>query len=67
VSCVLNHPAQFAGEMAEGTAGLVPRAGHARTHAEKRRGTPDAGAVSLALGVTAVAPALAGQAAAEGG
>ena len=51
---------------AEETADLLPRAGRARTHLEKSRGTPDPGAVSFALAVTAVAQALAEHVAAEG-
>ncbi|MFV0375015.1 dihydroxyacetone kinase family protein [Microbacterium sp.] len=39
---------------AEGTAELVPRRGRARTHGERSRGTPDPGAVSLALIVEAL-------------
>ncbi|GAB6903080.1 dihydroxyacetone kinase family protein [Kineosporia succinea] len=39
-----------AGEKAaEGTSHLIPKAGRARTHAERSLGTPDAGAVSLSL------------------
>ena len=39
---------------AEATADLLPRAGRARPHAERSLGTPDPGAVSFALAVTAV-------------
>lgn len=39
---------------ANATADLVPRLGRARPHVEKSLGTPDPGAVSLALAVTAV-------------
>uniref|UniRef100_UPI0012F62235 DAK2 domain-containing protein n=1 Tax=Actinoalloteichus spitiensis TaxID=252394 RepID=UPI0012F62235 len=39
---------------AEATADLVPRMGRARPLAERSVGTPDAGAVSLALIVRAV-------------
>ncbi len=45
-------------EAASATAGLLPRMGRARPHAEKSLGTPDAGAHSLALAVTAVAATL---------
>ncbi|WP_262702881.1 MULTISPECIES: dihydroxyacetone kinase family protein [Streptomyces] len=45
---------------ATATAELLPRLGRARPHAEKSLGTPDAGAVSLALIVRAVHGALAG-------
>ena len=41
--------ASVAAAAAASTAGLVPRIGRARPHAEKSLGTPDAGAVSLAL------------------
>ncbi|MCX4796821.1 MULTISPECIES: dihydroxyacetone kinase family protein [unclassified Streptomyces] len=44
---------------AAATAGLLPRMGRARPHAEKSLGTPDAGAHSLALIVRAVHPVLA--------
>ncbi len=45
--------ARSAAVAAEGTAALVSRAGRARVHGEKSRGTPDPGAVSLALVVDA--------------
>ncbi len=44
---------------AEATADLLPRVGRARPHAERSLGTPDPGAVSFALAVTAVAGVLA--------
>jgi dihydroxyacetone kinase len=43
---------------AENTARLIPKIGRARPLAEKSLGTPDAGATSLALIVTAVGTAL---------
>jgi dihydroxyacetone kinase len=46
--------ADAADKAAEGTAQLLPRMGRARPLAEKSLGTPDAGAVSLALIVRAV-------------
>ncbi|MFJ9210677.1 dihydroxyacetone kinase family protein [Streptomyces sp. NPDC102264] len=46
--------ATAAEEAAKATAGLVPRVGRARPHAERSLGTPDAGAHSLALIVRAV-------------
>ncbi|WP_063837449.1 dihydroxyacetone kinase subunit DhaK, partial [Streptomyces sp. NRRL WC-3549] len=46
--------AHTASEAAAATAGLLPRMGRARPHAEKSLGTPDAGAHSLALIVRAV-------------
>ena len=45
---------------AQETAALRPRIGRARPLAERSVGTPDAGAVSLALCVTAIAPILRG-------
>ncbi|MFE4796118.1 dihydroxyacetone kinase family protein [Streptomyces sp. NPDC056708] len=51
--------ASTAAAAAAATAGLLPRMGRARPHAEKSLGTPDAGAHSLALIVRAVHPVLA--------
>lgn len=51
--------AQRATVAAEATAGLVPRVGRARPLAERSIGTPDPGAVSLALAVTAIGAVLA--------
>ena len=42
---------------AEGTASLVPKVGRARPAAERSLGTPDAGAVSMALCIRTVLPA----------
>ncbi|MBK1783951.1 dihydroxyacetone kinase family protein [Prauserella cavernicola] len=50
--------ARVATEAAESTATLRPQVGRARPLAEKSIGTPDAGATSLALVVTAVGEAL---------
>ncbi|AZS38236.1 L-erythrulose kinase [Microbacterium lemovicicum] len=47
-------------DAAQATAGLLPRKGRARTHGEHAVGTPDPGAISLALLVTAVGRILAG-------
>lgn len=44
---------------AEATANMLPRVGRARPHGEKSLGTPDPGAVSMALAVEAVAGVLA--------
>lgn len=44
---------------ARATAELIPRKGRARPHAERSLGTPDPGAVSLSVIVTAVAESLA--------
>lgn len=50
--------ATVAEKAAEDTAQLLPRIGRARPHAEKSLGTPDAGAVSLALIIRAIDTAL---------
>ncbi|WP_353807883.1 dihydroxyacetone kinase family protein [Agromyces sp. SYSU T00194] len=50
--------ADVATESARATADLLPRMGRARPHMEKSLGTPDPGAISLALAVTAVAETL---------
>jgi dihydroxyacetone kinase len=46
--------AGVAEQAAEDTAQLLPLMGRARPHAEKSLGTPDAGAVSMALIVRAI-------------
>jgi dihydroxyacetone kinase len=51
--------AEAASTAAEQTANLLPRMGRARPHAERSLGTPDAGAVSLALIVRTVHDVLA--------
>lgn len=43
---------------ADATADMIPRVGRARPHGEKSLGTPDPGAVSLALIVEAITPVL---------
>ncbi|MCD4849907.1 dihydroxyacetone kinase family protein [Arthrobacter sp. AK01] len=55
--------ATIAEQSAEATANLLPLMGRARPHAEKSLGTPDAGAVSMALIVRAIHNTLAGNAA----
>ncbi|HKU10033.1 MAG TPA: dihydroxyacetone kinase family protein [Sinomonas sp.] len=50
--------AQAATTAAAATADLLPRLGRARPHMEKSLGTPDPGAVSFALAVTAVGAVL---------
>ena len=50
--------AEVAATAAEATAQLQPRIGRARSHPERSLGTPDPGAVSLALAVRAVATTL---------
>lgn len=50
--------AAAATDAAAATGGLTPRRGRARTHAHKSLGTPDPGAVSFGLAVTAVAHVL---------
>ncbi|SEJ46696.1 dihydroxyacetone kinase [Arthrobacter sp. yr096] len=52
--------ATIAEQSAEATANLLPLMGRARPHAEKSLGTPDAGAVSMALIVRAIHNTLAG-------
>nr|WSZ99284.1 dihydroxyacetone kinase family protein [Streptomyces sp. NBC_00857] len=49
--------ARVAGEAADATASIAARLGRARTHGDHSLGTPDAGAVSFALIVAALAPA----------
>lgn len=48
--------AEVAQGAAEATASLVPRVGRARPAAERSLGTPDAGAISMALCIRAVLP-----------
>ena len=48
--------AEVAQRSAEETANLVPKVGRARPAAERSLGTPDAGAVSMALCIKAVLP-----------
>jgi D-erythrulose 4-kinase len=55
--------ADAATEAAAATRTLLPKVGRARPHAERSLGTPDAGAVSLALIVSRVADLLAERAA----
>jgi len=49
-----SHAADTADAAAESTASLLPRMGRARPHAEKSVGTPDPGAISMALIIRAV-------------
>lgn len=49
-----HHAAEIAGQCARDTASMVPRMGRARPLAERSKGTPDAGAVSMALIINAV-------------
>ena len=58
--------ARTATDAAQATAELLPRIGRARPHAQKSVGTPDPGAVSFALVVTAVAGVMARPQPAEG-
>ena len=53
--------AAVADDAATATAQLLPKIGRARPLAEKSFGTPDAGAVSMALAFNAVHRALAGK------
>jgi dihydroxyacetone kinase len=50
--------AAVADQSARDTAALLPRMGRARPHAEKSVGTPDPGAISMALIIRAVEPTL---------
>ena len=50
----------MADKAAQATADLLPKIGRARPLAEKSVGTPDAGAVSMALAFCAVSRALEG-------
>ena len=59
--------AQVADQAAQDTAQLVPKMGRARPLAEKSVGTPDAGAISLALIVNTVGDMLKEQSASEQG
>ncbi|MCI9887477.1 dihydroxyacetone kinase family protein [Micrococcales bacterium 31B] len=54
--------AKYATEAAAATANLLPKMGRARPHAEKSLGTPDPGAHSLALIMTAIGAYLRGDA-----
>jgi dihydroxyacetone kinase len=56
--------ADAATEAAAATRTLLPKVGRARPHAERSLGTPDAGAISLALIASRVADLLADRAAA---
>ncbi|MDD7833844.1 dihydroxyacetone kinase family protein [Paenarthrobacter sp. AB444] len=53
--------ATIAEQSAEATANLLPLMGRARPHAEKSLGTPDAGAISMALIVRAIHNTLIGE------
>ena len=52
--------AEVADKAAQATADLLPKVGRARPLAEKSLGTPDAGAVSMALAFSAVSRVLEG-------
>lgn len=52
--------AAVATAQAKATSDLLPRMGRARPHMQKSLGTPDPGAISLALAMTAIATAFAG-------
>ncbi len=53
------HAARVAGQCARDTANMVPKIGRARPLAERSKGTPDAGAISMALIINAVGDCLA--------
>ncbi|RUT25812.1 D-erythrulose kinase [Asaia sp. W19] len=54
--------AQASTEAAEATKDLLPRLGRARTHGEKSKGHPDAGAISMALSARVIGEELAAMA-----
>ena len=54
VGLAWQHAAQVSTDAAQATASLVPKIGRARPLAERSVGTPDPGAISLALIVTAI-------------
>ncbi|MBY5924702.1 MULTISPECIES: dihydroxyacetone kinase family protein [unclassified Halomonas] len=58
VSEAWDQAAAVARQSADATAELLPKVGRARPLAEKSLGTPDPGAVSLSLIITAIAPLL---------
>ena len=60
LGAAMAHTASVAEDAAQATAQLTPKIGRARPLAEKSYGTPDAGAVSLALALRAVSNALIG-------
>lgn len=60
LGAAMAHTARVAEDAAQATAQLTPKIGRARPLAEKSYGTPDAGAVSLALALRAVSNALIG-------
>ena len=60
LGAAMAHTARVAEDAAQATAQLIPKIGRARPLAEKSYGTPDAGAVSLALAFRAVANTLIG-------
>lgn len=61
LSAAWNTAADAASRAAAATADLLPRMGRARTHGQNSVGTPDPGAISLALIVTAVGETLAAE------
>lgn len=58
VASAWQRASQRALEAAEGTAEMLPKVGRARPLAEKSLGTPDAGAVSLAMIIRSLVPVL---------
>ncbi|NIE79991.1 dihydroxyacetone kinase family protein [Asaia sp. As-1742] len=59
VSKAWNEAAKASTTAAEATKDLLPRLGRARTHGERSKGYPDAGAISMALSARVVGEALA--------
>ena len=66
LSAAWSRAAERATAAAADTAEMLPRLGRARPHAEKSLGTPDPGAVSFALAMTAVAHVLTANAEEQG-
>ncbi|WP_130834828.1 dihydroxyacetone kinase family protein [[Erwinia] mediterraneensis] len=60
LSAAWQQAARVARQSADSTAQLLPKIGRARPLAERSLGTPDAGALSLAMIITAVAEVMAG-------
>jgi dihydroxyacetone kinase len=54
ISATWTAAADIAAEAAEATRNLLPRIGRARPHAERSIGTPDPGAISMALIIRSV-------------
>jgi D-erythrulose 4-kinase len=60
LGAAMEHTARVAEDAAQATSAMLPKVGRARPLAEKSKGTPDPGAVSMALAFGAVRDALIG-------